>query len=294
MADKYKQISRVLFTILLANIAVAALKVIIGTIIKSSSMTADGFHSVTDASSNIVGLIGIRIASKPVDKNHPYGHKKFETLCGLFISGMLFFIGFKVIADAVKRFINPLNPQITNESLLALLATLIINIIVSTLEYRRGKKLGSDILISDSIHTRSDIFVSLGVLIGLVCINLGVNPIIDPIISLIVAGFIIHAAYGILASSSGVLVDKRVIDPELIEKVAIRFDGVNEVHGIRSRGREDDVYIDMHVLVDFDMSIGQSHKLVHNIEKRLIKELDKDIQLTIHFEPYNNNDDDLS
>jgi cation diffusion facilitator family transporter len=101
--DVYKKVRQVLWLILFANLAVAVLKIVVGTFVHSASMTADGFHSLTDGSSNIVGIIGIRLASKPVDEDHPYGHRKFETLAGLFIAGMLFFIGGKIIVEAINR-----------------------------------------------------------------------------------------------------------------------------------------------------------------------------------------------
>ena len=95
LSNSYRKIKQVLWVILFANFVVAILKVTVGTLIKSASMTADGFHSLTDGSSNIVGLIGIRLASKPVDDDHPYGHGKFETLSSMFIAGMLIFVGGK-------------------------------------------------------------------------------------------------------------------------------------------------------------------------------------------------------
>ena len=150
------------FIILLANIFIAVLKIITGSIIKSASLTADGFHSLSDASSNIVGLIGIHFASKPKDEDHPYGHNKFETLAGLFISVMLFFAGGKVILGAIERFQNPIALEISIESLIVLIFTLIVNIVVSITEYRKGKELNSPILISDSMHTRSDILYPWG------------------------------------------------------------------------------------------------------------------------------------
>ncbi|HBH3014975.1 TPA: cation diffusion facilitator family transporter, partial [Clostridioides difficile] len=126
--DNYKKVKQVLWIILFANFAVALLKIIIGNQIKSYSMTADGFHSLSDGASNIVGLIGIFFASKPKDKNHPYGHKKFEIITSLFISGMLFVIAIKIILSAVLRITNPVVPAITIESLIALIITLFINI----------------------------------------------------------------------------------------------------------------------------------------------------------------------
>ena len=283
--DNYKKIAKVLWIILFANLAVAALKIVIGTIIKSSSMTADGFHSLTDGSSNIVGLIGIKIASKPVDKDHPYGHKKFETLSGLFIAGMLAFIAGKIIVDAFIRFFNPIVPQITLESLIALAITLGINIFVSTIEFRQGKKLKSDVLVSDSIHTRSDIMVSIGVLFTLLCIKFGLPPVIDPIASLIVAGFIIHASLGIFESTGAVLVDKSAIDAEQIREIVLRHKQVKDVHKIRSRGRADDIYIDLHIMTAPEMSVEESHSLIHHIEERVRDELNNNIQMVVHLEP---------
>ena len=211
-ANTYKKVSFVLWVILFANFTVALLKIIIGSIIHSASMTADGFHSLTDGSSNIVGLIGIRLASKPVDKDHPYGHRKFEPLTGLFIAGMLFLIGGKIVINAIGSFRNPVVPNITIESLIVLIITLGINIFVSLYEYKVGKKLGSQILISDSMHTRSDIYVSIGVLATLVGVKLGLPPIIDPIASLVVAGFIFYAAYEIFKDNSDVLLDKVAVE----------------------------------------------------------------------------------
>lgn len=201
----FKRVKLVLWIILFANLIVAILKITIGSIIKSTSMTADGFHSLADGSSNVMGLIGIQFASRPVDEDHPYGHRKFEVLAGMFIAAMLFMVGGKVIIGVVNRLINPLMPEITLESLIILLITLFINIFVCIFEYKEGKKLSSQILISDSMHTRSDIYVSLGVLVTLGCIKLGLPTIIDPIVSFIVAGFIIHAGYEVFNENSGIL-----------------------------------------------------------------------------------------
>jgi cation diffusion facilitator family transporter len=236
--NNYKKVKQVLWIILFANFGVALLKIIIGGMIKSSSMTADGFHSLSDGSSNIVGLIGIGLASKPIDRDHPYGHKKFEVLSGLFIAGMLLFIGLKIIIDSFARFASPVSPTITTPSLITLILTLLINIFVCTYENRVGKKLNSYILISDSLHTRSDIFVSVGVLVTLIGVKLGLPPIIDPIASLIVSVFILHSAFEIFQSTSGILVDKAVIEDDKVKYVLSDFDLVKDVHKIRSRGSE--------------------------------------------------------
>ncbi|RCX12975.1 cation diffusion facilitator family transporter [Anaerobacterium chartisolvens] len=283
----YKRVQRILGIILVANLGVAVLKIIFGTIIQSSSMTADGFHSLTDGASNIVGLLGIWFASKPVDLEHPYGHKKFETLAGLFIGGMLFAIGIKVIIDAFERFINPVSPQISTESLIVLIFTLCINIFVCRFEYKKGKSLSSQILISDSMHTRSDIYVSLGVLVTLICIKMGLPSFIDPLASLVVSGFIIHAGYEIFKYTSDILVDKAVIDPDKLKQIALSFESVRDAHRIRSRGNENEFHVDMHIMTDPHMSVEMSHALIHNIEKKIQSELSCNVQVIIHIEPYN-------
>ncbi|PBE74529.1 cation diffusion facilitator family transporter [Clostridioides difficile] len=282
----YKKVKQVLWIILFANFAVALLKIIIGNQIKSYSMTADGFHSLSDGASNIVGLIGIFFASKPKDKNHPYGHKKFEIITSLFISGMLFVIAIKIILSAVLRITNPVVPAITIESLIALIITLFINIFVCMYEYRVGTKLNSYVLISDSLHTRSDIFVSLGVLVTLVGVKLGFPVIIESIVPIIISAFIIYSAYGIFRPSIGILVDRVAVDEDYIKEIVFEFNEVRDVHNIRSRGSKSSIYIDMHVMVDPFISVEQSHDLTHKIEKQIQEEINENAQVIVHIEPF--------
>lgn len=284
--NNFKRIKHVLWIIMFANFSVALLKIIIGAAIKSTSMTADGFHSLTDGSSNIIGIIGISLASKPMDKDHPYGHRKFETLAGLFIGGMLAIIGGKIVIESVMRFINPVVPHITLDSLIALVITLCINIFVCSYEYNQGKILKSYILLSDSMHTKSDIYVSIGVVITLTCMKLGLPPVIDPIASLIVSGFIFHSAYEIFKSSGSILVDRAVIDTDKIKELTLEFEEVKGVHKIRSRGSDDDMYIDMHILTEPHMSIEKSHDLIHSIEDKMKKEINSNLQIFVHLEPF--------
>lgn len=284
--ENFKKIKQVLWIILFANFGVALLKIIIGTAINSSSMTADGFHSLSDGSSNIIGLIGITLASKPIDKDHPYGHKKFEVISGLFIGCMLLFLGIKIIVEAFYRFSNPITPSISTESLVALLITLLINIFVCTYEYKVGKRYNSYILISDSLHTRSDVFVTIGVLITLVGVKLGLPIIIDSIASLVVATFILHASYEIFRDSIDVLVDKAAIDEKVIKDILSTFKDIKDIHNIRSRGNENNLFIDMHIMVDGNISVDKSHRLSHYIEKLIQEEINPSAEVIVHIEPY--------
>ena len=280
------KIKKVLWIIMFANIGVAVAKISMGTIINSSSMTADGFHSITDGSSNIIGLIGIGIAAKPIDDDHPYGHRKFETLTGLFIVAMLVFLGLKIITSAVTKLMDPVKPEVTIESLIVMIITLCINIFVAKYEHRKGVELNSTILISDSMHTRSDIYVTIGVIATLIAVKLGVPPIVDGIASLIVSGFILHAAYEIFKGASSILVDSKAVDTGKIEEIVIAQQGVKGVHKIRSRGTIDDMHIDMHILADSQQSLEEAHRLTHEIQDALRKQLNDNADVSVHLEPY--------
>jgi len=284
--DNFIKVKRILIVVLLANLSVALLKLLIGYFIKSAGLTADGFHSLTDGSSNIIGLIGIYYAAKPVDEEHPYGHKKYETLAGLFILAMLFVMAGRIIMTAIPALFRPVAPNISSESLIALIVTLGINVFISRFEYTQGKKLKSPILISDSMHTRSDVFISSGVLAALVGIKLGLPAIIDPVSSLVVSGFVLHAAYEIFSENCSVLMDSAAVDSREIKEVVMGFEMVRGVHKIRSRGMQDEVFIDLHILVEPDTNIERCHTLMHEIEEKLSLELKKPIHAVIHVEPY--------
>lgn len=284
--DKFNDIKKVLWIIMFANIAVAIAKIIVGFIINSAGMTADGFHSITDGSSNIIGLIGVGMAAKPIDDNHPYGHKKFETLTGLFIVGMLIFLGISIITDSIDKLIYPVKPEVTIESLIIMVITLCINMIVSKYENNKGIELNSIILISDSIHTKSDIYVTLGVITTLIAIKLGAPPMIDGLASAIVAVLIFHVAYEIFKGASSILVDSAAIDNKKIEGIVTVQEGVRGVHKIRNRGTVDDMHIDMHILADPNLNLEETHILTHKIQDQLRKELNNNVDVIIHLEPY--------
>lgn len=286
MVSNYKKIRRVLWIILFANIFVAFIKIALGIIMKSNSMSADGFHSLTDGSSNVVGLVGIYFAYMPVDEEHPYGHKKYEMIAGIFISIMLLIIGIKVVIEGIMRLINPVNPDITLPYILFLILSIIINIIVSIYERQKGQELNSQILTSDSIHTKSDIFVSTGVFITLICIKLGLPSFTDSIASFIIAIFIFHSAYEVFKDNSSILIDSAIVDAEKIIEIGGGFEAIKEIHKVRSRGTKNDIYIDMHVMTEPNLSVEDSHQLVHQLEDRIKNEIHKNIQITVHLEPF--------
>ena len=282
----YIKVKTVLWVILLANLGVAITKIIVGHLINSASLSADGIHSISDSMSNIVDIIGITIASRPVDKKHPYGHKKSEIIASLFIGAMLLLLGINIFSTGLDRFINPQELSITTISIVSLIITIIINLCVTVYERKKGEEYDSYILISDSIHTKSDILISIGVLFSLLGMKLGLPYIIDPIISIVISFFILHASYEIFKESIGILLDSAVIEEEKIMEVVKGFEDVLDTHKIRSRGSKNDIYIDMHIMIDPNASIEKSHMLSHEIEKEIKKKINSNCQVIIHVEPY--------
>jgi cation diffusion facilitator family transporter len=282
--DRTAKIRETLIYVLILNWAVALAKIIFGYWTKSNSMSADGFHSFSDGSSNIVGLVGIWFASQPIDKEHPYGHKKYETFYSLTIAILLFMVSVAVIHTAIERFKNPVIPDVNFYSFIVMAVTIGINFAVMFYEYGVGRKLNSDILISDSLHTRADILTSFSVITALVAVKVG-YPLIDPIASLIIAGFISYAAFDILRQGSRVLCDTAVIDTTEIEKLVKSIEGVKTCHKIRTRGRIDDIFIDLHVLVKNDMHMDKAHDLSSRIEEAIKKRFPGVADVTVHLEP---------
>jgi cation diffusion facilitator family transporter len=264
---------------------VAGAKIIYGLLSRCSSMSADGFHSLSDGTSNIICLIGIHFASQPKDKDHPYGHRKYETFFSLGIAGLLFFLAFQLVEESIARIRHPILPQIDIRSFVVMATTLAINIWVMRYEYKKGKELQSDILISDSLHTKADIFTSISVIVTLIAVKLG-YPIIDPIATILIALFIAHAGFDIVRESSRVLCDTApIVDIKKIADIVLSIEGIKACHKIRTRGRPDEVYVDLHAQVRPDMHIERAHQISYTIEdtiKRLIPEV---AEVVVHMEP---------
>lgn len=285
VSNHYRLVQRVLWIVLALNWLVAVAKIVFGLISHASSMTADGFHSLTDGISNLIGLVGIYFSSQPRDEDHPYGHKKFETLFALGIAAMLLLVAFNLVRGGVNRIAHPVIPTVDLASFVVMIVTLVVNVLVMTYEYRRGVVLHSDILVVDSMHTRADIFTSLSVIVALIAVKLG-YPILDPIITLVISGFIAWSAWEIIHQESGILCDAVAIaDPSKIVAVVLRIDGVRGCHKLRSRGRLDDVHIDLHVQVDGDMTLNESHQLSHRVQADIIAAFPDVSDVLVHLEP---------
>jgi cation diffusion facilitator family transporter len=279
-------IRSVLWGVLWLNLLVAAAKLIYGAMTGAISMLADGLHSLTDSSSNVVGLIGTAIAARPPDPGHPYGHRKFEVISALGIVFLLCVACYEILSSAIARLFSDETPLVTPLSFVVMGVTMVINGWVSIYERRRGRALGSPVLLADSLHTRSDMFASMAVIIGLAGTRLGVTWF-DPVAALLVVILIALAAYRIVAASLDVLADARVYTPEEIAAAAMGVPGVIDIHEIRTRGLPDHVHLDFHLTVAPETTTSESHYIAHRVIDLIQSHFPGIQDVTPHVEPPN-------
>jgi cation diffusion facilitator family transporter len=285
---RLKKVRQVLLYTLVLNIMVAAGKIFYGYSINSISMFSDGFHSFFDGASNVIGLLGIWIASQPPDKDHPYGHRKYETLSTIAIAVLIFAAGIEILRETFARIQTTHTIEVTYASFVVMGITLMVNIWVMRYEARKGRELKSDFLIADAMHTKADIYISLSVVISLIAASLGYT-IVDIIASFIITIFIAKMGYEILKSATAVLTDAACLNPDNIKAVALSIEGVKECHGIRTRGNKNFMNIDLHIQVDPDKKIGDAHELAHTVEKEIKAQYPTAEDVVIHIEPFNAN-----
>lgn len=281
------QIRKVLLYTLVLNAAVAIAKVIYGYMSNSIAMTSDGFHSLFDGVSNIVGLIGIWIAYHPPDENHPYGHKKYETLFTIIISVMIFVTCFLILKQAYHSIVEYHKTEVTGVSFVVMFVTMAVNIFVTIYERKKGIELKSEFLVADAMHTKSDILASIGVIVSLIITKSGYR-IADTIAGLVIAFLIARIGYEILKRASDVLVDTICIDTSAIESVIKSVEGVKGCHDIRTRGTEHAINLDLHILVDPKISAEEAHKIADSVEEKIKGSFPSVTDIVVHIEPEGN------
>ena len=279
-----RRITAVLWDILALNLVVAIAKLVYGARSGAIAITADGIHSLLDASSNVVALIGIHAARRPPDADHPYGHRKYETFAALGIVAMLLLGCHEIVTAAIDRLRHPRLPQITMLGYVILGATLAINVLVVAVERLEGKRLKSELLLADATHTASDLGASLLVLVSFVAARFRIGWVDVAAAGLIVL-IILRSGYIILRGTLSTLSDERRIAPNEVEAEALEEPGVQEAHNVRSRGPLDDIHLDLHVLVDPELPVSEAHRVGHRVEARLRARWPGVTDVVVHVEP---------
>jgi len=283
--DRSRAVRRVLAGLLVANIAVLVVKATIGMLAGSLAVIGDAVHSSVDAVYNVLGLVVVRVAAREPDEDHPYGHGKFETLGALGIVVFLSVTCFELVRNAIGHLLSGGHAiQVSDLGLALLVATLLTNIFVAWYENARGHELSSELLIADAAHTRADVFITIGVVIGVLFARRGATWV-DPAIAIVIALLILRVAYQILARAVPVLVDERAIPAPTIRQTAQAVAGVKSAYGIRSRGGNAGVrYAEVTIAVDSAANVSDAHAIADAVEARLKQDLELE-EVTVHVEP---------
>lgn len=294
MEDTRPQVRRVLLVTLLLNILVLLVKLIVGLWTGSLSLIADALHSVTDSFNNVLGLIAIRFASPYPDREHPYGHQKFEAIAALSISAFLGMACLEILKGVIDRVMSGgvHKVDVSAPALWLMLLVLGINIIITLYERNVGNRIGSSILIADAQHTMGDVWITIIVIAGLIgvwCGELtGIKWLqwIDLVLALPVAALVFWSGWQVVKGNLPMLVDEMAIAPEAINAIARQVPGVINCHDVASRGvlgRQ--IFIEMHMIVA-PTDVESAHQITEAVEDLLHERFDP-ARITIHVEPPN-------
>ena len=278
----YRAIQRVLVIAFFLNLLAAIPKLTVGMATGALSLFADGLDTLFDGLSNIVGLIAVRVSSRPPDEDHPYGHRKFETVAAMLIAATLFIAAWELGSGAIRRLLEPEPVTVNQWSLLALFFGATVQGATGWWELRRGNQLGSEVLRADARHTLASLGVSASVLLGLLLTWMG-YAWADSVAAFIVAAFIVKVGVDTVSENIPALVDCAPLSEETIAAVVARVDGVDSYHRIRSRGPADNIAVDLHMRVAPDLSMQDGNAIADEVRRRLL-ELPGVNDVTVHAE----------
>lgn len=291
--QREKEIRRITLWGAVMNIVLTAGKIVAGIFGRSAAMVADGIHSLSDLLSDAVVLVFTHISSKGKDRDHSFGHGKFETLATLIVSIILVTVGGNLMSNGIRSIIGVFNgTEIPKPGYIALIAAAVS---IASKEWlyhvtvRVGKKTGSTVVIANAWHHRSDALSSIGSLIGIGgAIVLGDKwTVLDPLASCLISIAIIVVAVKMALPSLAELLETSL--PEDIEQEIIRIassvKGVNDIHDLKTRRNGISFIIDAHIVVNPEMSIVEAHDISTDVEEALRMKYGPETQLSIHVEP---------
>ncbi len=281
-SERDKKIQRLIIIEGSVNLFVLLSKLFVGVTTGSLAIIADAIHSLTDVANNIVAWIVIRLSIMPADQDHPYGHRKFETIAIFALAALLTVLAFEVGKNAItKETTEIVSGKI---ELAIMIIVFVINIGLALWQRYWAKKLKSSIMLADAAHTFADVLTTAVVILGWQLASNGFL-FLDRLCALGVSGLIFYLAYQLFKTAFPVLVDEYAIDPGDIRKSVLAVDGVKEVGRIRSRWVGSDIALDVVVSVDAELTTEESHKIADKIETMIENKYQVKDAL-IHIEPY--------
>lgn len=293
--QRNKEIYKVTLVGSLVNFILLVFKFVAGIVGHSAAMMADAIHSLSDFVTDIIVVLFVKVSSKPEDKDHHYGHGKYETLATAIIGLVLLVVGFGIFyngASMIYAFFK--GEQLPDPSLLALIAAL-VSILFKELVYQytvyKGKNLNSQSVVANAWHHRSDALSSIGVALGIGgALVLGDNwRVLDPVAAVVVSIFIIRVSVQLVKPCIDELMEKSLspeVENEIVE-IALSCDSVKSPHHLRTRKIGNHIAIDIHVMLDGNMTLTEAHDIVSVLEKKYKERFGKNSYICVHFEPIN-------
>jgi len=277
-----RQVQRIILIEGAANILVLVGKLVVGISTGSLAVLGDAIHSVTDIANNVVAWFVIRLSSRPADREHPYGHRKFETLAVFGLATLLAVLAFELALHAIRRD----EAEIREDAwaMAVMLGVLTVNVGIASWQRNWAKRLQSDILLADANHTFADVLTTVVVIGGWQLAVRG-YPWLDTVTALAVAALVLYLAYGLFKRALPALVDQFAVEPEILVRMIKKVAGVRSVNSIRSRWIGSHPAIDMVISVDPNLSTNEAHAIADAIEK-LLQDRFQARDISIHVEPH--------
>ncbi|MFQ8010113.1 cation diffusion facilitator family transporter [Bacillus sp. NIO_002] len=279
--------SKIAFLSVISNSLVVMLKIVVGIITGSVAILSEAIHSILDLIAAFIAFISVRISKKPADTGHPYGHGKVENLSGTIETILIFAAGIWMIYECVQKLVNPAPVHLPVLGIVVMLAGALINLIVSKFVKREAEKVNSVAMKSNALHLLTDVYTSLGVAASLLVVTVTEWYILDPVIGMVLAMYIIYEAFKLMKEAFPPLIDTRLSEEEektilkIIETFQQEF---IEIHDFRTRRSGPQEYIDFHLVVASHVTIKDVHDLCDRIERDITNEF-KQAQVMIHPEP---------
>ena len=274
---------------ILSNSVIIILKFLAGFLCGSISIISEAIHSLSDLCASVLTFFSVIKSSEPADKDHPFGHGKYEDLSGFVEGCLIIFAALFIVVEAVKKAVNPAEIFDTLPAIIVMAISCILNIFVSSILMKTAKKTNSLALLADGEHLRSDIYSSLGVFIGLIIIKVTGFAILDSIIAILVAFIIFNTGMDVTKAAMNNLVDSSIpqMEIEKIEKI-IKNPKYTEILGyknLKTRRLGPSIGIEITLIFPQNMTIYQAHKICDEVEIELTKTFGNNVSSSIHLEP---------
>ena len=270
-----------------SNSLLILLKFFVGFVTGSVSIISEAVHSMTDLAASVIAYVSIKLAGKPPDETHPYGHEKIENLSSVVEALLIIFASLYIIVEALKKLLHHSHVEKIGWGLVVMMVSALTNAIVSRMLYKVARAEESIALETDALHLKADAYTSAGVALGLIVLWLTKLYFLDQLVAIVIAVLILKEAYEMLQEAYQPLIDAQLSDEE-IQKIKFVVNQYSDVfvdlHDLRTRRAGKTKHIDLHLVAPHDMTIKEYHRVCDLIEKDLETAL-KNTKVLIHVEP---------